>query len=216
VTDAKVHKDPAAEPIYKEWFQRLERGQRYAEIADWLNALHIRPGLFSRQSRWNGPMVARVAHNPILKGIRVRNERMSRRVNKTGSRQSIKAPPEERLQRVCPHLAFFEADYYDRVIRLADQRNACYRRKRVNGIDPRTNVPKKRTVWPGQHLRCGVCGRIYHWTGVKDKKMMMCSGATAYRCWNSLLLNGDLAIRKLTQAIWNAIEELPEFDTDFL
>lgn len=161
-------------------------------------------------------MVGRVTHNLILKGVRVRNDKKSRRVKKTGSRHAVKAPAEERLQRVCPHLAFFEADYYDRVVRLADQRNAGYRHKGINGSDPRKNVPKKRTVWPSRHLRCGVCRRIYHWTGVTGKKMMMCSGATSYRFWNSLLLNGDLTIRKLTKALWNLIEGLPDFDEGFL
>src|SRR5690606_24229117 len=37
-TDAECYKDPDAEPIYQEWFRRLEEGQTYTEIADWLIA----------------------------------------------------------------------------------------------------------------------------------------------------------------------------------
>jgi hypothetical protein len=157
-------------------------------------------------------MVSRIMHNPILKGLRVRNDKISRRVNKTGRRRSVKAPPEERLERYCPHLAFFEPAYYDRVIRIIDQRNAKYRRRGIDGIDQRKDVPKKRTAWPGQHLRCGICGRIYHWTGVASAKHMACSGSHNYQCWNSIILNGNLATSKLTNAILTAIQGLPEYD----
>jgi hypothetical protein len=147
--------------------------------------------------------------------VRVRNDKVSKRVNKTGHRRSIKAPPQERLERACPHLAFIDVERYDRVVRLADRRNACYHRKGVDGLDTRKNVPKKRTAWPGQHLSCGVCGRIYHWSGVEPKKIMMCSGAESYRCRNSVALNGRWAAQKLIKAVLAEIRGLPDFDDSF-
>jgi hypothetical protein len=212
----QVRKDPAAEAIYQEWFRRLENGASYAEIADWLNEQRIPTGPYCRSQTWTGPMVGRVTHNPLLKGMRVRNDKMSRRVNKTGRRRAVKAPPQERLERSCPHLAFFEPSYYDRVVRSADRRNAKYRRKGSNGIDPRKNVPKKRTAWPGQHLHCGICGRLYYWTGVASAKHMMCSGSQQYQCWNSIAVNGALTADKLSQAILKAIQDLPEYDEALL
>jgi hypothetical protein len=86
---------------------------------------------------------------------------MSKRVNATGRHKSVHAPPEERLERPVPHLAFIDPQRYDRLIRRLDERNARFRRKGVNGIDPRNGVPNKRTVWPGQHITSGVCGRPY-------------------------------------------------------
>jgi DNA invertase Pin-like site-specific DNA recombinase len=215
-SDSEVIKDPVAEPVYDEWFLRLENGASYSEVGDWLNDNNIPTGPYCRQKKWTGTMVARVTHNPILKGVRIRNDKVSKRVNKTGHRRSVKAPPQERLERFCPHLVFIEPERYDRVIRLVDQRNACYRRKGVDGLDTRKNVPKKRTAWPGQHLCCGVCGRIYHWTGVSPNKIMMCSGAETYRCWNSVALNGQIATQKLTQAILAEIRGLPDFDEAFM
>jgi hypothetical protein len=157
-------------------------------------------------------MVARVTHNPIVKGLRVRNNKITKRINKHGHRKLEKAPPEERLERSCPHLAFFEPSYYDRVVRRVDQRTAKYRRTGKGGVDHRKDVPKKRTDWPGQHLRCAICGRIYHWTGLASKKAMVCSGAHCYQCWNSLVVKGDLICRKLTEAIWQEIQNLSGFD----
>ena len=212
IGEADVTKDPAAEPIYQEMFRRLENGASFAEIADWLNDKEIPTGPYCGSTRWTGTMVGRITRNPILKGLRVRNAQVSRRINKTGRRRSVKALPEERLERHCPHLAFIEPERYDRVLRQIAHRNANFRRKGTDGTDPRKNVPKKRTAWPGQHLRCGICGRIYHWCGSKGRKMLTCSGATSYRCWNGVVLDGDLAARKLTEAIYAEVQALPAFD----
>ncbi len=103
-------------PVYEEVFRRLEGGASYAEVADWLNAAGVPTGPWMRSRRWDGPSLARAVQNPILKGVRRRNERMSQRVNRTGRRKSVKAPPAERLLRPVPHLAFIEPDRYDRVI----------------------------------------------------------------------------------------------------
>ena len=128
IHDSQVTKDPAAEPVYDEWFTRLEKGATFAEVADWLNAIGFATGPYHRNKEWDGRMVGRVTRNPILKGVRVRNERMSKRINKTGRRKSIKAPEKERLERERPHLAFIEPKRYDRVIRMLKERNAKYKR----------------------------------------------------------------------------------------
>ena len=215
-TEADISKDPKAEAIYDEWFRKLENGATFSEISDWLNELSITPGHFSRSRKWTCKMVARVTNNPLLKGLRVRNKKKSRRVNKTGRHISVDAPPEERLERMCPHLAFIEPERYDRVIALLTRRNACYKRKGVDGVDSRKGVPKKRTVWPGQHMRCGICNAIYYWTGVGEKKVMKCSRNQSYRCWNGIEVNGELASKKLTGAIFSEIMNLPGFDDTFL
>ena len=98
-TDDELRKDEAAGPIYDEWFLMLERGASYGEVADWLNSQGIRPGPYCRSSRWNVARVRGTTLNHILKGLRVRNKKMSKRVNKTGRPRSVDAPAEERLER---------------------------------------------------------------------------------------------------------------------
>lgn len=213
--EGDVSKDPAAAPVFDEWFRRLEDGATFAEVADRLNTLGVPTGPYCRTKKWTGSMVGRITRNSILKGVRFRNEMMSRRVNKTGRRKCVKAPPEELLVRHCPHLQFIEPQRYDRVLRLVNARNAKYRRKGVNGIDQRKNIPKKQTAWPGQHLCCGICGRIYHWVGANGRRQMMCSGAVNYKCWNSVMLNGETALRKLIEAILTEVRSLPDFDNTF-
>jgi site-specific DNA recombinase len=215
-SDADVRKDPDAEPIYDEWFRRLEERQSYSEVADWLNSMKVPTGEWARGERWTGRMVARVTHNPILKGYRRRNERKSRRVNKTGRPKSVKAPPAERLRRHAPHLAFFEPARYDRLIAaLAARHAACARGRTAGTPDERAGVPKKRTVWPGQHVTCGVCGHLFYWGGHGQAEHMMCAGARDYACWNAATFDGREAGRRLAAAVLAAAESLPEFDDAF-
>jgi DNA invertase Pin-like site-specific DNA recombinase len=211
-TDADLRKDPEAEPVYLEMFRKLEEGASYSEVADWLNEQGIKPGPYARTPRWNCSLVTGLVHNSILKGVRVRNKKMSRRVNQTGRRKSVNAPASERLQRPCPHLAFIDPVRYDRLIATLDERNARFKRKGSDGVDPRKNVPRKRTVWPGQHIYCGICGRLFVYGGHGQKDHLLCRGAHDYRCWNALTVDGPLAAAKMITAIREAITGLPDFD----
>ncbi|WP_166822363.1 recombinase family protein [Thalassoroseus pseudoceratinae] len=213
--DADIQKDPEAEVIYEQWFQKLEDGSSFSEIADWLNGQQIPVGPGSKTDRWTCSMVGRVTRNPILKGLRVRNARMSKRINKTGRRKAVKAPPEHRLERQCPHLAFIEAERYDRVIRMLAKRNAKYRRHDENGNDKRRDVPRKRTRFPGQMIACGICGYQYVFGGHGQTDHLMCDGARDYRCWNGVSVDGPLATHKILNAVFEAIDRLPDFDDVF-
>jgi site-specific DNA recombinase len=215
-SDADVTKDPAAVPVYETVFRMLEEGASYAEVADRLNETNPPTGKWARSKAWDGRMLARVVHNPILKGDRRRNDRLSDRVNKTGRRHSVKAPPSERLCRRVPHLQFIEPARYDRLIAaLAKRHENCARGRKARSADTRAGVPKKRTVWPGQHVACGVCGRLFYWGGHGQAGHMMCAGARDYACWNSATFDGRDAAGRLAAALLEVVESLPEFDEVF-
>ncbi|OWK41230.1 hypothetical protein FRUB_04593 [Fimbriiglobus ruber] len=215
-SDAEVTKDPAAEPVWDEVFRRLEDGASFGEVSDWLNATGVPPGKWVRSRQWNPQLLAQAVRNPILKGVRVRNGKMSRRVNKTGRRKTVPAPESERLERVCPHLAFVAPERYDRVIALLARRNAGYSREHDGRADKRAGVPRKRTTWPGQHAVCGVCGRFVYWGKYAGgRKVMLCSGAVDYRCWNGVSFDGPEAARRIVSAVLGMVEALPEFDAEF-
>jgi site-specific DNA recombinase len=216
IRDDQVTKDPQAEPVYDEWFRKLEEGASYAEVADWLNSEGISLGPYCRLQKWDGRMVARVTHNPILKGVRVRNDRLSKRINRTGRRKSVKAPPEERLERECSHLAFIEPARYDRVIRMLKVRNRKYRRSGQGNADPCANRPKKRVRFPGQSLFCGICGRLLVFGGHGQCDHLMCSGAREHKCWNGFTVDGPLAAARISSAVLAEIEGLAGFDPVFL
>lgn len=211
--DSERRKDPDAEPIYNEWFRRLEDGATYEELADWLNEMGAPTGPYCREPRWTGKMVRRLTHNPLLKGLRRRNIRKTRRVNSTGKYVSEKADPHELLTRECEHLAFFEPEYFDRVTRIAEANNSKFKPGK-NGPDPRLGRPRKKTHWPGQHLYCGVCGRLLRYGGHGHNHHLLCSGAYAYRCWNAITVNGPKAAEKIAGAIMTEISILPDFEDE--
>jgi DNA invertase Pin-like site-specific DNA recombinase len=214
--DQDVVKDKAAEQVYSEWFRMLEGGASYAEVADWLNRGDIKPGPYCRQKVWTGRMVRRVTFNPILKGCRLRNVKETKRVNSSGHSRSVDAPPEMLLRRDCPNLRFIEPDRYDRVISMLRTKNAGYARgRRLKNADSRKGVSRKRTVWPGQHIVCGVCGRLYYWGGHGQRDHMMCAGRRDYLCWVGATFDGWLAAGLLCQAVLDHIEALPDFDDTF-
>jgi hypothetical protein len=157
-------------------------------------------------------LVTQLIHNPILKGLRVRNRKISKRINKTGRHKSVAAPPEELLERHCPHLAFIEPTRYDLLLKKLDEKNAKYRRKGTGGVDPRKNVSKKRTIWPGQHIECGICGRLLVYGAHGQKNSLACSGALKYQCWNGTSINSEKAGKKIIAAIEKEISSLKDFD----
>jgi hypothetical protein len=210
--DSQLSKNPSAQPIYDEMFRLLENGASYSEVADWLNDTKVELPPHARSKKWTCSLVTQLIHNPILKGLRVRNRKISKRINKTGRHKSVAAPPEELLERHCPHLAFIEPTRYDLLLKKLDEKNAKYRRKGTGGVDPRKNVSKKRTIWPGQHIECGICGRLLVYGAHGQKNSLACSGALKYQCWNGTSINSEKAGKKIIAAIEKEISSLKDFD----
>jgi len=212
-TDEMLYKHEWAEPVYAEWFDQLESGASYSEVADWCNEnqVPLPPHAIEKGAkRWTGPLVRRTVHNPMLKGVRERNNKKSRRINKTGRHVSEKAPVDERLRRSCPHLAFIEPARWDRLISMLTKRNSKY--TVPTNSDARLGRPKKRSTWPGQQIYCGVCGRMYVYGGHGQATHLMCNGAKAHLCWNGASVDGPLAARKLSAAIWQEVAALPDIE----
>ncbi len=210
-----LKRDPAAEAIYDQWFKKLEEGASYSEVADWLNDSGIKPGPYSRRQTWDCAMVARVTHNPILKGLRLRNRMITRKHHQSGHRISVKARPEDLKTRFCAHLIFIEPGRYDRVIQKLSLRNSRFKRHTVDGADPLQNRPKKRTIWPGQHAVCGICGRPMVYGGHGQKGHLVCRGNKEYVCWNGVSADGLKASESILRAMMVCIETLPGFDAQF-
>ena len=215
-TDDEVTKDPDAEAIYDHWFTLLEDGANYREVADWLNDLGVPTGDYCRTDEWTGAMVKRLTFTPLLKGERRRNERITKRVNKTGRPKTVPAPESEKLSRIVPHLAFIEPERYDRVIRMLKQRNAKYKRAESVVNDPRAGIPKRHTRFPGQHLRCGVCGRLFVLGGHGRKERLMCNGAREHKCWNAMTVSGPDVAAAVGTRLRELVRELPEFDSTWV
>jgi DNA invertase Pin-like site-specific DNA recombinase len=216
--DSELAKDAAAEPIYTEWFRMLEEDEAtYADVARWLRSKSIKFPT-RRRGVWRDPdgkSVARHTHNRMLKGVRERNNRKSRRINKTGEYKSEKAAPGDLLTRRAPHLAFFDEAYFDRVVAKADAANARFRRSDDPRQDPCLHRSRKVSRYPGRAAVCGICGRTFVWGGHGQTDRMMCNGVRQHRCWNGATFDGPAAAEKVVSAILNEAERLPDFDEGF-
>lgn len=129
-------------------------------------------------------------------------------------RVSIKNP-EGPHYRECPHLAYWNPVEFDEINALLEKKNNGFGRKPVSGVDPRWQVPRKRTRFPGQYGHCWYCGRHFVWGGNGITENLMCSGAREWRCWNSVGFNGTLLVRKLVEAITMELYRLDGFDDQF-
>ena len=212
--EGDVSKSPGASEIYDEWFTRLETDQSFAEIAIWLNDIKFPVGPSCGKVEWDGTLVGQVTRNPLLKGLRQRNNKISVRLNKTGKRKSVPAPPEELLEREVPHLMFIEPDRYGRVIRMLNKRNAKYTKgiAEANNGAKRSRGTRNDSRWPSQHTCCGICGRKYVLGGHGNKDRMMCDGARSYQCWNAMTFNQAEVASRVAAEINDRIETLPDFD----
>ncbi|HQR42349.1 MAG TPA: recombinase family protein, partial [Gemmatales bacterium] len=213
--DSELLLDQDLVPIIREVFRRIEAGSSYSEVADWLNSQNVPVAKHARTPTWDHAKVRRMVTDPIYKGIRERNRKKSQRVNSSGRRKSVNAPPEDLLLRQCPHLMIIEPDRFDRINAVLRLRNEKYRRGRQAAGDSRKGVPRKRTAWPGQKVVCGLCKHLFYWGGHGQKDRMMCSGCLQYRCWNAASCNGLELARRVTEKALELIERLPEYSSEF-
>ncbi|WP_020471369.1 recombinase family protein [Zavarzinella formosa] len=207
--------DAAATPIFQEWFARLRRDRNCSAVADWLNSKGVPVGPYARNQKWDGRMVRRVTANPVLKGTPWRGRMHTVKHNESGRRKSVRNPKGPKYLE-CPHLAHVDPVEFEEVNALLEAANRGMGRKLIEGKDARAGVPKKRTVFPGQHAVCGVCNRLFYWGGHGQNDHMMCSGVRDYKCWNAVTFDGRDAARRMLQAVLGQIARLPDFDAVFL
>ncbi len=207
-------KDPPAERHILEGARILRTTLNGNAVADYFNTHGVPVGPYARNDRWDGVMALRLYRNPLLKGIAVRGRNHTVKNHATGRRVQKRNPKGPTFY-PCPHLAYFtEADFDDLVERLHTA-NEHFRRKKVNGVDPRANVARKRTRFPGQHARCWYCGRNFNWGGNGITGHLMCSGSHSYSCWNSIHIDGAIVVERVNTVITQTLFDLEGFDTQF-
>ena len=138
---------------------------------------------------------------------------MSRRVNQTGRRRSVKAPASELLERVCPHLAFVAADRYDRLIKLLDARNERFRRGYKSGVDCRKDVCASALSGPASTSRVASAGVPI--TGVGTVKRAIWSALRKLPMLECRHVRRGLGRDASEQGVLVELETLPDFDPQF-
>lgn len=208
---SELERDETATPFLREGAQILKRIQNWSAVADYFNQSGFPTGPYCRRDEWNGVMVKRLYHNPILIGRPQRGEHHSVKHNETGRRISVKNP-EGPIYRDEPHLAFFSEDELVPLIQAIDEKN-----KKVGRSSKRSRQhgTRKRTRFPGQRAVCWYCGEKMVWGGHGVTNNLMCNGARNYTCWNSFGFNGVLATQRVLAAINQELFQLEGINAQF-
>tara|TARA_R110002049_G_scaffold238947_1_gene412000 strand:+ start:180 stop:2144 length:1965 start_codon:yes stop_codon:yes gene_type:complete len=207
-------KEDATEYI-REGLQILRRTLNGEAVAEYFNDVGFPPGPYSRKKQWDGRMVLRLYRNPMLKGLPERGNMHTVKKHEYGKRRSV-PNPKGPIIREEPHLAFFCPDEIDPVLEALKKKNAHYKRKKkINGVDCRYQIPKKRTRALGQHATCYYCGHRYVWgaNGITDS--LMCSNSRLWHCWNSIGFNGPKAAQKLLEVTLESLSSLEGIDAQY-
>lgn len=208
-------KDDTATPNIREAVQRLKLTQNCSAVADWLNSQGVPTGKYCRKrKKWYGAMVRRYFSNPLLKGQPGRGFKHTIKHHASGRRISV-PNPDGPIFRDYPHLAHVDPIEFDEVNALLKTKNGNYRRKLVDGNDPRWRVSRKRTVFPGQHACCWYCGKQYLWGGNGITGNLTCGGSRDWHCWNSFGFSGALAVQRLVPAITAELYRIQGFENQF-
>ena len=206
--------EDAAEYI-REGLKALRRTLNGEAVAEYFNEVGFPPGPSCRKNQWDGRMVLRFYRNPILKGLPERGKMHTVKKHEYGKRRSV-PNPKGAIHREEPHLAFFSPDEIDPVLEALERKNAHFKRKKkLNGVDSRYQVPKKRTRAFGQHATCFYCGCHYVWGGNGMTDNLMCSNSREWHCWNSVGFNGPKVAQNLLEVILKTLSSLDGIDTQY-
>lgn len=201
-------KDEHSVPHFQEALKILRKEKNWTAVADYFNRNNVPTGPYCRNKRWDGAMVRRLFHNPLLKGRPQRGARFSDKNHEIGRRES-KVNPAGPTFRDEPHLAHFDLDELDAVLTDVDEKHREMGRGRRCGH----NGSGKRSRFPGHCAVCWYCGREMVWGGNGIQKNLMCNGARQYQCWNSIGFHGALLAQKLLAIITAELWSLDGFDT---
>lgn len=219
--DAKTYDDWSKTPGAEHWIvggkQRLEVSPNYEAVGEWLNDNSVPPGPYCRKDKWDGKMVKRFYHNPLLKGKARRGVTCTKKTHATG-RRDREINPDEPTYYAVPHLAYFDEHEYDEfIVNLSAAHSGKGRRKKKENDKPRDKygITCRRTRYPGNASRCWYCGHINVWGGNGVSENLMCNGARQKRCWNSFGFNGQLAAERIMEVITTEFCQLGGFDDQY-
>lgn len=203
--DLRIAKQSECTPIIQEMAQRVQRGETYAAIADWLESEGVSPGPYVVSRRWSPRIVVELLDDPILSGTRTFRDTICRQVFKTGKHKPERNGEPETEH--CPGLAHISIEEHRLLQAEIARRRAERNRSQASAV--RRNVPRSRTFWPGQTATCGICGGPMYYSGsyLRCRNSLPRYGAS---CWNHVQVPVELARRRLVSWLVTHLERTPE------
>jgi hypothetical protein len=139
--------------------RRILAGQSAEAVADWLIAEGVPPPPDAKS--WSGRLVIDLLTDPILSGCRQLRKEISKLIYKTGKHRAEPNPGMPEIKD-CPSLVHMTVEEQTEMIECLAARNPGGQKSSAES--PLWNVPRSRSRWPGQAVRCSACnGPMYRY-----------------------------------------------------
>jgi DNA invertase Pin-like site-specific DNA recombinase len=155
----RIAKRPECTPDIREMKRRVEAGESYETVSQWLTDDQVDPGPYVENRRWSGRLVKDLLSDPILHGERTFRDELSETLYRTGKKKRRKNPEGPEVE-YYPELAHLSLDEHEGLLRVMAARE--HHGTAAGADHPRFNKPRAQVFWPAQHPRCAVCGGLLH------------------------------------------------------
>lgn len=182
----------------------------YDDIADFLETSGIPPGPYCRCGHWNGKLVVNLVRDDILMGVRSFGKTKGRRNFKSGKIKHGRNDdgPEKICYQELAHLTPEEYRELEQYVAFRAARQVVKKGRE----HPRYNVPRHKAIFPGQHMRCWLCGAIFY---ACDKggqfKCRRAFKRSRTKCWCHVQVDAKLARKRVLEWILCQLDEFPGF-----
>lgn len=202
--------DPDCTPVITEMARRVREGATYRSVAAWLNDQNVPPGPHVSKLQWTGRLVEDLLRDPILHGTRTFGDVSSQTIYRTGRHRRRKNPQGPETEDYA-ELAHLSVDDHRELIQIMDDRAQAYRH--ASGRDhPLHNRARSRSIWPGQHPRCAICGELmYRYDNDQLKCKRSFQSKAEGPCWNHVQVKCQESRDRVLGWLVGHCERIPEF-----
>jgi site-specific DNA recombinase len=197
-------------PILQEIKARVLRGESYTVVAEWLQESGVQLGAYVKCGRWTGRVVETLLRDPILSGTRTFRDYVSEQIFKTGRHRSHRNPDSPEMEQY-PELAHFTPEEHAELLVAMDARKNGREYLQGRG-HPLTGQLRARSLWPGQHARCAICGGLMYRFG----NCLKCENSrlsSATPCWNHVQVDFAMLSAKVLAWLCEVLAEHPRCRT---
>ena len=211
----RVAKLPECTQTIRKICDHFRADNSYAWIADWLNDEGIDPGPYVEGGKWTPRLVRELLSDLILSGKRRFRVTVNRMLYETGKPR--REPNSEKPDmNEYPCLAHISVEEHEEILRLIAERKRQSAAGQKKGKDsPNWNRPRSRSLWPGQHARCRVCGGLmYRYGAVLRCRNTVPAGTR--ECWNHLNIDYEYVFDKVLGWTIGVLAELPDMEAKLI
>ncbi|MEI7687710.1 MAG: recombinase family protein [Planctomycetota bacterium] len=204
----RIAKVGAATPTIQAMRMRVLEGHSDAMVATWLNDEGLAAGPYSETGKWTGRLVKDLLTDPILSGRRSFRKTLSKMIYKTGKHKAVLNPMPMTAEE-CPELAHIKIEEQDDLLKYYTERKTANPTAHKSGREnPRWNVRRGDSIWPGQAVTCSACGEIcYLMNHVLKCKNALSRGEK--NCWNHVMAKTEKVRERVLPLLIAALNRDP-------